>query len=83
MRDLQDIALINGPHRNILSHHRAVDIEKARRHPDHIREQQIAHGKRVEARQAQNRADAPYPFCRTPAKCAGKGYCPADIACND
>lgn len=25
----------------------------------------------------------PYPFCRTPEKCAGKGYCPADIACND
>ena len=25
----------------------------------------------------------PYPFCRTPEKCAGKGYCPAEIACND
>jgi hypothetical protein len=25
----------------------------------------------------------PYPFCRTPGKCAGKGYCPRDIACND
>lgn len=25
----------------------------------------------------------PYPFCRTPEKCAGKGYCPRDIACND
>lgn len=26
---------------------------------------------------------APYPFCRTPAECAGKGYCPEEIACND
>jgi hypothetical protein len=26
---------------------------------------------------------APYPFCRTPAECAGKGYCPKEIACND
>ena len=25
----------------------------------------------------------PYPFCRTPQLCAGKGYCPHDIACND
>jgi len=25
----------------------------------------------------------PYPFCRTPAECAGKGYCPKEIACND
>jgi len=28
-------------------------------------------------------APAPYPFCRTPAECAGKGYCPKEIACND
>jgi hypothetical protein len=26
---------------------------------------------------------APYPFCRHVEKCAGKGYCPRDIACND
>jgi hypothetical protein len=26
---------------------------------------------------------APYPFCRHPEKCAGKGYCPRDPACND
>lgn len=26
---------------------------------------------------------SPYPFCRTPEKCAGKGYCPAEFACND
>lgn len=26
---------------------------------------------------------APYPFCRTPAECAGKGHCPKEIACND
>jgi hypothetical protein len=26
---------------------------------------------------------APYPFCRHPDKCAGKGYCPRDPACND
>lgn len=25
----------------------------------------------------------PYPFCHTPALCAGKGYCPHDIACNN
>lgn len=25
----------------------------------------------------------PYPLCRTPEKCAGKGYCPNDPACND
>jgi hypothetical protein len=25
----------------------------------------------------------PYPFCRTPEKCAGKGYCPNEYACND
>jgi len=25
----------------------------------------------------------PYPFCRTPKECAGKGYCPRDPACND
>ncbi len=27
--------------------------------------------------------EPPYPFCRTPEKCAGKGYCSAGIACND
>ena len=27
--------------------------------------------------------DPPYPFCLHPEKCAGKGYCPRDIACND
>lgn len=26
---------------------------------------------------------APYPFCRTPDQCAGKGYCPKEFACND
>ena len=26
---------------------------------------------------------APYPFCRSPEKCAGKGYCPNDPACNN
>lgn len=25
----------------------------------------------------------PYPFCRTPEKCKGKGYCPADPSCDD
>ncbi len=25
----------------------------------------------------------PYPFCRTPLYCAGKGYCPKDPACNN
>lgn len=25
----------------------------------------------------------PYPFCRTPLKCAGVGYCRAEFACND
>ena len=25
----------------------------------------------------------PYPFCRTPDRCAGRGYCPRDPACND
>lgn len=25
----------------------------------------------------------PYPFCRTPSECAGKGYCSKDPACND
>lgn len=25
----------------------------------------------------------PYPFCRTPLKCAGNGYCKAEFACND
>ena len=24
----------------------------------------------------------PYPSCRKPEKCAGKGYCSNDIACN-
>lgn len=28
-------------------------------------------------------AMAPYPFCQTPSVCAGKGYCPRDIACNE
>lgn len=28
-------------------------------------------------------ANAPYPFCRSPARCAGKGYCPNDPACNN
>lgn len=28
-------------------------------------------------------ASPPYPFCRTPNECAGKGYCPKDTACND
>lgn len=26
---------------------------------------------------------APYPFCRTPKECAGKGYCTKDLACNE
>jgi hypothetical protein len=26
---------------------------------------------------------APYPFCRHPDKCAGKGYCQHDPACNE
>ena len=25
----------------------------------------------------------PYPFCRTPQQCAGKGYCTKEIACNE
>ena len=25
----------------------------------------------------------PYPFCRTPKECAGKGYCTKDPACNE
>lgn len=25
----------------------------------------------------------PYPFCHTPDKCAGKGYCRNDPACNN
>jgi hypothetical protein len=25
----------------------------------------------------------PYPFCRTPEKCAGQGYCKRDPACNE
>lgn len=25
----------------------------------------------------------PYPFCRTPEKCAGKGSCPNDPCCAD
>ena len=25
----------------------------------------------------------PYPFCHDPRKCAGLGYCPKEIACND
>lgn len=25
----------------------------------------------------------PYPFCRHPDKCAGKGYCPRDPTCAD
>ena len=25
----------------------------------------------------------PLPFCRTPERCAGKGYCPREIACNE
>jgi hypothetical protein len=25
----------------------------------------------------------PYPFCRTPKQCAGKGYCRNDPACNN
>lgn len=33
------------------------------------------------ARDAEKRP--PYPFCRTPAECAGKGYCPKEFACND
>jgi hypothetical protein len=28
-------------------------------------------------------APPPYPFCRTPELCAGKGYCPKEIACNN
>ena len=26
---------------------------------------------------------APYPFCRTPKECVGKGYCTKDPACNE
>lgn len=26
---------------------------------------------------------APYPFCRTPRKCAGVGTCRREYACND
>jgi hypothetical protein len=28
-------------------------------------------------------AKPPYPFCRDPKGCAGKGYCPRDPACNN
>ena len=29
------------------------------------------------------KANPPYPFCRTPAACDGKGYCPKEVACNE
>jgi hypothetical protein len=29
------------------------------------------------------RMKPPYPFCRTPEKCAGNGYCKSDPACNN
>jgi hypothetical protein len=32
---------------------------------------------------ARRRALAPYPMCRDPEACAGRGYCPRDPACND
>lgn len=25
----------------------------------------------------------PYPFCHTPEKCAGRGYCPHEYACSE
>lgn len=53
MRDLQGIAEINGPRLAELQAERAANIEKRRVARDRVREQQIAHGKRVEARQAQ------------------------------
>lgn len=40
-------------------------------------------GKRIDQIDRELQKFAPYPFCRTPSECAGKGYCPKDIACND
>lgn len=28
-------------------------------------------------------AEPPSPFCPSPKRCAGKGYCPREIACNE
>lgn len=41
--------------------------------------------KAVECYYAGRRAndEPPYPFCRDPQTCAGKGYCPRDPACNE
>ena len=37
----------------------------------------------VEIKASARTISAPYPFCRSPEKCAGRGYCPNDPACND
>ena len=33
--------------------------------------------------QARPLEEPPYPFCRSPEKCGGWGYCRNDPACND
>ena len=40
-------------------------------------------GRAKDAWEAFKASPPPYPFCRTPDKCRGKGYCPAEYACND
>ena len=38
---------------------------------------------RVRELEVKIKSAAPYPFCRTPDKCAGAGYCRNDPACNN
>lgn len=58
--------------------HRCVDIKSGR-----WVEVTPGVGYRAHEKVADGHLPAPYPFCRTPAECAGKGYCPKEIACND
>lgn len=58
--------------------HRCVDIKSGR-----WVEVTPGVGYRAHEKVADGHLPPPYPFCRTPAECAGKGYCPKEIACND
>jgi hypothetical protein len=65
----------------------AVIEREARSDLDIIQDwQELSIGTAEECRAAQDRIASkrlPYPFCRRPEHCAGKGYCDADPACNE
>lgn len=53
------------------------------RPPGYLMSDRIVDGTAIHAPMPFGPENPPYPFCRTPDRCAGKGYCPRDPACNE